>query len=290
MVAENSSVCRFRGQKFHDPVQRVNEAEVEHPVGFIEDQDVHMRQSKGLTVDQIEQAPGGGDENVHTPRQLPLLRAEWDATEGNRRGERHRATIRAETLCDLARQLSSGNEHKRPADAGLGRFGHTREALQNGQRESGCLAGPGLGDAAEIAAAEDRRDGLGLDRGRCRVPLHGESAKDWGGEPEIGKAGQYWCLAGSLSSEKAQMTHRMHLPGRETTRAIRAVKLGQGTKNEPISHPLSGITHAGSVTWLQAGARTLPYLYACCATPGQDDCVRGTLRFQENARNFSYLT
>src|SRR5271166_4218244 len=61
----------------------------------------------------------------------------------------------------------------------------------------------------------------------------------------------------------------MHLSGLKTTRVMRAVKRRQGIKIEPGSRRRGGIAHAGSITWLQAGARTLPPLYARLAASGQ---------------------
>ena len=47
-----------------------------------------------------------------------------------------------------------------------------------GSGEGGRLAGPGLGDAAEVSAAEDLRNGLGLDRGGCRITRDSEGSEN----------------------------------------------------------------------------------------------------------------
>jgi hypothetical protein len=63
------------------------------------------------------------------------------------------------------------------------------------------------------------------------------------------------------------MTHCMHLSGRETTRVMGAVRRGQRIKIEPGSHQSGGIGHAGSITWLKAGPRTLPPPYGDISMP-----------------------
>ena len=41
------------------------EAHVEHAVGLVEDQDFDAGQVDGPSLHMVDQAPGGGDENVH---------------------------------------------------------------------------------------------------------------------------------------------------------------------------------------------------------------------------------
>src|SRR5205814_8782199 len=120
----------------------------------------YPRQTERLAVDEVEQAPGCRHQDVDTRRQPPLLRPNRDAAEHDRSGERQLAPIGAEALGDLAGQLSSGAEHERSASAGRSPCRCAAEAMEDRQCESGCLAGPGLGNATEIAAAENLWDGL----------------------------------------------------------------------------------------------------------------------------------
>ena len=46
-----------------------------------------------------------------------------------------------------------------------------RETMQDGKREGGSLAGPGLGDAEQIAALGEEGNGLRLDRRRLEIVL-----------------------------------------------------------------------------------------------------------------------
>jgi hypothetical protein len=59
--------------------------------------------------------------------------------------------------------------------------------LQQGQRESGRLAGAGLRGAEEIASGEDDGNGLGLDGGGFGVALLRDCAKQLGQQPEAFK-------------------------------------------------------------------------------------------------------
>jgi len=61
------------------------------------------------------------------------------------------------------------------------------EALQDGQRERGGLAGAGLRDADEVAALEQERDRLGLDRRGDGVIFLGERAMKRLDEREVGE-------------------------------------------------------------------------------------------------------
>jgi hypothetical protein len=59
--------------------------------------------------------------------------------------------------------------------------------VEQRQRESGRLAGTGLGCTEQVAALEDRGDRLSLDRRRRRVTFGCERLEKLLGEPEVGK-------------------------------------------------------------------------------------------------------
>jgi len=85
-----------------------------------------------------------------------------------------------------------------------------------------------LCDAAQIAPAEHRRDGLQLDWRGCRVAFCGERAKDRRGKSKVGETGQ---VGNGLSvSVCRQCVHVNALRGRETTRVIRAVQMSAGIR------------------------------------------------------------
>ena len=106
------------------------------------------------------------------------------------------AAVGAEGFRDLGDQLAGRGQHQRAAHGRAVRDGVGEHALDDGEREGGRLAGAGLGDAEQVAAFEQGRDGLGLDRGGDRVALLVERAQDGPGKAEILKSGQ----SGNLSN------------------------------------------------------------------------------------------
>ena len=64
MVAENSIVCRVSGVMLQQPLDVGQEAEVEHLVGLVEDQRVHVGEVEGAAVGQVDQAAGRADDDV----------------------------------------------------------------------------------------------------------------------------------------------------------------------------------------------------------------------------------
>jgi len=64
MVAEKTQILPLGRQFGHDPAQIGQEAHVEHAVGFVEDQGVHMGQVHQTPVDEIKQASGTGHQHA----------------------------------------------------------------------------------------------------------------------------------------------------------------------------------------------------------------------------------
>ena len=129
-------------------------------------------------ADEVEEAAGRGGQDVDAPgHRLDLLAllhpAEDDGVAGLAR-----ALQRGELLVDLDGELAGGGEDE---DAGpaAGRRVRVRQSLQRGQREGGRLAGARLGHREDVAAGEERGDGLGLDGGgvgEARVADGGEQS------------------------------------------------------------------------------------------------------------------
>ena len=67
---------------------------------------------------------------------------------------------------------------------GFGIWRLADEPVERRQHECRRLAGAGLGDAEQVAAGEDRRDGLALDRRRLRIILRGERIEQGLGKPK----------------------------------------------------------------------------------------------------------
>ncbi len=89
-------------QQLHNALQRVDETEVEHAVGLVENQNLNVRQGEPPVVDQIEQASRGGDKDIDAAGQLLALTPDGDASEHYRCRERHCCAVRPEAVGNLA--------------------------------------------------------------------------------------------------------------------------------------------------------------------------------------------
>ena len=97
MVAEKNSVCRFAGHELHDPPERHDEAEVEHLVGLVDDEDLDRAERQQPLLDQVEQPARRGDEDVDAAAQRVDLRALRDAAEDDGGLQRQAARRRCES-------------------------------------------------------------------------------------------------------------------------------------------------------------------------------------------------
>ncbi len=163
----------------------MDEAEVEHLVGLVEHQDLDVGERQRAPVDQIEQPARRSDEDVDAVLDDALLARHRHAAEDDRRGQLGAAAVGAEALFDLARQFAGGRQDQRAAAAARGGLLVGGETLDHRQRERRCLAGAGLGDSENVAARENRRNRLHLDRSRTLVAFFGERVEDGLGEPEF---------------------------------------------------------------------------------------------------------
>ena len=161
----------------------MDEAHVEHAVGFVEHQMLYLREIGVTLLDEVEEPTRRRDQQVTAAAQAVDLRTLADAAEDDQRAQVLVATIGAGAVGDLGRELAgrAEHEHTRCAPCSLA------ELLQQRQHEACGLAGAGLGTRQYIAAREHGGDGLRLDRGRCVVAFVGDGTQQLGLEPEIGK-------------------------------------------------------------------------------------------------------
>jgi hypothetical protein len=80
-VAENIRFCRCLGQQADDAADVVDEAHVEHAVGFVQHQDLDVAQVDGLLLHVVEQPARRRDDDVHAAAQVLDLRVDVDAAE-----------------------------------------------------------------------------------------------------------------------------------------------------------------------------------------------------------------
>ena len=71
MVAENSSVWRLRRHCGDDPADVMDEAHVEHAVGLVEHEDLHLVEPDVALIHEVEQASRRGDQDIDAGRSAP---------------------------------------------------------------------------------------------------------------------------------------------------------------------------------------------------------------------------
>ncbi len=107
---------RQLGDDFADVV---DEAHVEHAVGFIEHQEFDLVELQAVALHEIEQAAGGGDQHLDALHQGADLAAHRHAADGERRGQPDVAAIGVEAVEDLPGQFAGRREHQHAAALGL---------------------------------------------------------------------------------------------------------------------------------------------------------------------------
>ena len=183
---------RQLGDDFADVV---DEAHVEHAVGFVEHEELDLVELQPVALDEIEQATGGGHHDFDALHHRADLTTHRHAADRQCRTQADVAAIGVEAVEDLARQFAGRREHQHAAGLGLRADAVFQNAVQDREREGCGLAGAGLGDADDVTAGHCERDGLGLD-GRGRVVIFFlECTRDGIGEAEILKGGQKWVLS-----------------------------------------------------------------------------------------------
>ena len=184
---EHQRLALFR-QVVQHPLQRRQEAHVEHAVGFVQHQGVDRRQVRGALAEVVEQAARRRDQHVEAAAQRIDLRLHADAAEDGGRAQGRVRAVVLEAVEDLRREFARRRQHQHARGAtGRARRAFRKELGQDRQREAAGLAGAGLRRGHEVVAGEDERDGLLLDRRRRVVAERGERAQDRGREPEVGK-------------------------------------------------------------------------------------------------------
>ena len=95
-----------RGHLGHDPPQIVDKAHVEHAIGLVEDQDLHVRQVDEALLHEVQQAAGRGDRARRRRRSRPGPAAILaDAAVNHRSPQPGIAAIGLKALADLERPV-----------------------------------------------------------------------------------------------------------------------------------------------------------------------------------------
>ena len=168
----------------------VDEAHVQHAVGFVEHQGLHGGQVQLALTLQIQQAAGSGHQNIHALAQRADLRVHADAAKHHGGAQLQVFAVGLCGLFNLRRQLAGGR-HDEHADAGAAKAvfgaGSHGQAVQDGQHEGSGFAGAGLCAGQQVAACQHHRNGLGLDGSGAVVALFVHGTQDGGGEFQVVK-------------------------------------------------------------------------------------------------------
>ena len=174
---------RFGGQQGQDAAHVGPEAHVEHAVGLVEHEDLHLGEIDVAALLQVEQAAGCGHQQVDAPAQLlELGLVAHAAVDG---GDALAGVLGAVAghVLDLAGQLAGGGDHEGADGCACA----TAHQLQGGQDEGGRLAGAGLGAAQDVTAGEGEGDGLFLDGGGFGVAEALDSLEEAWFQAEVGE-------------------------------------------------------------------------------------------------------
>ncbi len=176
--------------------QVVDEAEVEHLVGLVEHEVAGLRQRHGLAGDEVEQASGGGDEDVGAAVKHFRLLVDGGAADDGDDAQRRLFHEVAQVVGDLVHEFAGRGEDEGADVARVGAAGVFQKLLDHRQAEGGRLAGAGLGKADQVRAFEDEGNGFFLDRSRFFEAERGKGGDDGLREAEVVESGQVKYLSG----------------------------------------------------------------------------------------------
>src|SRR5205085_10831867 len=131
---------------------------VEHPIDFIEDEDVDVAKIERALLHEVEQSARGGDHNVHAPSGFLSLFAITDAAVHYRNTKIGEPAIIAKSGFDLGRKLTRRLEDEAAEIPAPGEQG------KNWKGEGRGLAGAGLRGADQVFPGENNRESAELDR------------------------------------------------------------------------------------------------------------------------------
>ena len=162
-------LCR---QEADDAPDVGQEAHVEHAIGFVEHEDLDVREIDRALLSVVEQASGCGDDDVDAAPELRDLRVDADAAEDHGGAQRHVLAVVAHALADLRGELARRRQDQRTnVPAVTGRRVVGGEPVQQRQGEAGRLAGAGLSAGHDVASCEHDGNDLRLDGGGGGIAL-----------------------------------------------------------------------------------------------------------------------
>ena len=163
-----------------DLLDVLDEAQVEHLVGLVEDDVAGRGEDQRAARHQVHHPADGGDDDVGAGAQLRLLRFDRRAAEDGDDLDVEVLGVGAQRLGHLDAELAGRREDDR-----LHLVVGGVDVLEQGQAEGGGLAGPGLRLADHVVAAEQLRDRFLLDRAGLLVAELVQRLLDLRRQPQV---------------------------------------------------------------------------------------------------------
>ena len=177
------------GRLAQQPLDVRQEAEVQHLVGLVEHQRVHVRDVEGAAVHQVDEPAGGADDDVDAGGERVELGVVPHAAVDREDAEAAVLAGQVQVAGDLERELA-GRRHDERLGLALGDVDVVGvlggdAALEHRDAEGQRLAGARAGLADEVGAHQGDRQGHLLDReGRADAGAF-ERLADLGVDPEL---------------------------------------------------------------------------------------------------------
>src|SRR5690554_3060365 len=161
-------------QLLNDLPNRLDEAHVEHLIGFIQDQHLYMPEIEGTLTCQVKQPTWGRHQDIDAPVQAADLALDRNSSESHPRDQRQVPAVALEGFAYLACQLSGGAEYEDAASLPPPLAFQLCQAMEKRQRESSRLAGTCLGDTEKVPADKDVGNRLCLDGSGGAIAFFGK--------------------------------------------------------------------------------------------------------------------
>ncbi len=169
---------------FQDSFDVWPEADIEHAVGFVQDDDADTRGIEVSASHHVDDSSRGSDDDLRASAKFADLSIKSFPAVNAGHLEAEIADEFFPFLVDLVHEFSG-----RPEDEDLGKLVVGAETLKDRQKKGGGLAGAGLGLADDVDSLESFRDKSGLDRRRLSVADTVEICEDFRPEVQFFKTG-----------------------------------------------------------------------------------------------------
>ncbi len=170
----------------------MDEAHVEHAIGFIKDQDFHVGEVDATLPGEVEQAARAGHQDIHALGNGLDLRVHANAAENAGTDQRQVAGIYLEAVMHLSRQFAGRGQHQharlaRAVALGLVGVARREQTLKDRQGKAAGFTGTCLCGNHQVAALQHGGNRPLLHRSRLGIARCLDSADKSLGETEGSK-------------------------------------------------------------------------------------------------------